>query len=96
MANVLKANNELFAFDWPCPILKTHAVRWTSLLPPNTLDCISGFRLKEYFKNEEDFSLTYKRLPFKKIDNLCLLWGNWLVRVFYEEGNIVKEESSEI
>ncbi|WP_013208544.1 hypothetical protein [Ralstonia solanacearum] len=42
--------------------------------------------LKQYFRDAADFSLAFERLPFAKHDTLALRWGNWLVRVSYEEG----------
>ncbi|KJK04784.1 MAG: hypothetical protein ACTHNO_14295 [Ralstonia sp.] len=52
--------------------------------------------LTTYFKNEEDFTLKFERLPFAKSDTLALRWGNWLVRVAYEEGGRIKDESAQI
>ncbi|MGM3276905.1 hypothetical protein [Ralstonia sp. 24A2] len=52
--------------------------------------------LKVYFENEEDFSLKFERLPFAKTDTLALRWGNWLMRVAYEEGSRIQDESAQI
>ena len=52
--------------------------------------------LKAYFENEEDFSLKFERLPFAKTDTLALRWGNWLMRVAYEEGSRIQDESAQI
>lgn len=55
-----------------------------------------AIELKDYFKDEDGFSLEFERLPFAKSDTLALRWGNWLVRVCYEEGERVKDDSAEI
>jgi hypothetical protein len=52
--------------------------------------------LKHFFRNDEHFSIQFEQLPFVKNKNLALRWGNWLVRVHYEEGANVVEDSAEI
>ena len=52
--------------------------------------------LREYFANQEDFSLKFERLPFAKTDTLALRWGSWLMRVAYEEGSRIQDESAQI
>ncbi|OAI59998.1 hypothetical protein RSP795_19090 [Ralstonia solanacearum] len=52
--------------------------------------------LKQYFRDEADFSPAFERLPFAKHDTLALRWGNWLVRVSYEAGDHVKADSATI
>jgi hypothetical protein len=52
--------------------------------------------LEHFFRNEEHFSIQFEQLPFVKKKNLALWWGNWLVRVHYEEGANVVEDSAEI
>ncbi|MET1079781.1 MAG: hypothetical protein ABWY06_17355 [Pseudomonas sp.] len=49
--------------------------------------------LQEYLRNENNFSLQFERLPFAKNQTLALRWGSWLVRVSYEEGDAVKQDS---
>jgi hypothetical protein len=52
--------------------------------------------LKRFFQNEEDFSIQFEQLPFAKGKTLALRWGTWLVRVSYEEGANVLQDSTEI
>lgn len=52
--------------------------------------------LREYFANQENFSLKFERLPFAKTDTLALRWGSWLIRVAYEEGSRIQDESAQI
>lgn len=52
--------------------------------------------LKNFFENEEEFSIKFERLPFAKSESLALRWGAWLVRVLYEEGADVLQDSVEI
>ena len=52
--------------------------------------------LREYFANQENFSLKFERLPFAKTDMLALRWGGWLMRVAYEEGSRIQDESAQI
>jgi len=52
--------------------------------------------LKEFFRNEENFSLQFEQIPFAKNKTLALRWGAWLVRVSYEEGANVAQDSADI
>ncbi|KVZ48063.1 hypothetical protein WL17_28705 [Burkholderia ubonensis] len=52
--------------------------------------------LRHFFRNEEGFSLQFEKLPFVKHETLALRWDKWLVRVFYEEGARVVQDSEEI
>lgn len=52
--------------------------------------------LENYFCNEKEFSLQFEQLPFAKTKTLALRWNMWLVRVSYEEGDAVKNDSIEI
>lgn len=52
--------------------------------------------LKHFFRNEENFSIQFEQLPFAKNKTLALRWGTWLVRVSYEEGGNVLQDSAEI
>lgn len=52
--------------------------------------------LKNYFRNEDGFSLELEELPFSKGKTLALRWEGWLVRVCYEEGDAVRIDSAEI
>lgn len=52
--------------------------------------------LKHFFRNEEGFSIQFEQLPFAKNKTLALRWGTWLVRVSYEEGANVLQDSAEI
>lgn len=52
--------------------------------------------LKKYFRNEPGFSLEFETLPFSSEPTLALHWGDWLVRVSYEEGEDVESDAKEI
>jgi hypothetical protein len=52
--------------------------------------------LKRHFRNEEGFSLTFEQLPFASDKSLALRWNDWLVRISYEEGQEVLNDSLEI
>ena len=52
--------------------------------------------LGDFFRHEEDFSIRFELLPFAKNKTLALWWGAWLVRVCYEEGTNVAQDSAEI
>lgn len=52
--------------------------------------------LTHYFRNEEGFVLKFEQLPFTGNKTLALWWDNWLVRVSYEEGQEVVDDSVEI
>jgi hypothetical protein len=52
--------------------------------------------LRHLFGNEKDFSIEFELLPFAKNRTLALRWGTWLVRVCYEEGTNVAQDSAEI
>jgi len=52
--------------------------------------------LADYFRNEENFSLQFEQLPFTTNKTLVLVWDKWLVRVSYEQGESVLQDSSEI
>jgi hypothetical protein len=49
--------------------------------------------LKHFFRNEEAFSLQIERMPFTESETLALRWRNWFVRVCYEEGENVVQDS---
>ena len=55
-----------------------------------------GEDLRVFFRNEEDFSLEFEKLPFSQNMTLALRWSDWLVRMSYEEGDDVKEDAIEI
>ena len=40
--------------------------------------------------------MKFERLPFAKVDTLDLRWGSWLMRVAYEEGSRIQDESTQI
>lgn len=52
--------------------------------------------LRKYFRNEPGFSLEFETLPFSSEPTLALYWGDWLVRVSYEEGEEVEKDAKEI
>lgn len=52
--------------------------------------------LEDLFRHEEDFSIKFELLPFAKNETLALWWGAWLVRVCYEEGTNVAQDSARI
>lgn len=52
--------------------------------------------LKLYFRDEANFSLEFEALPFAAKDTLALRWDDWLVRVAYEEGDNVLQDSVDI
>lgn len=52
--------------------------------------------LKKYFRNESGFSLEFETLPFSSEPTLALYWGDWSVRVSYEEGEDVENDAKEI
>jgi hypothetical protein len=52
--------------------------------------------LRTYFRNEENFSLQLEQLPFSRMMTIDLNWGEWLVRVNYEEGFDVADDSAVI
>lgn len=52
--------------------------------------------LQRFFRNEENFTLQFEQMPFAKNKTLALRWGTWLVRVSYEEGAGVVQDSIEI
>ena len=52
--------------------------------------------LKNYFRQEEGFSIEFEQLPFAHTKTLVLHWNMWLVRVCYEEGENVVADSIEI
>ncbi|MBO9537873.1 hypothetical protein [Herbaspirillum sp.] len=52
--------------------------------------------LTYFFRNEEGFVLQFEQLPFAKIKTLALRWDAWLVRVSYEQGANVAQDSAEI
>ena len=63
--------------------------------PPMSNDSLAD-DLKNYFRNEEGFVLKFEQLPFTTNKTLALWWDSWLVRVSYEEGQEVKDDSVEI
>ena len=52
--------------------------------------------LGDFFRHEEDLSIKFELLPFAKNKTLALWWGAWLVRVCYEEGTNVAQDSAQI
>lgn len=60
--------------------------------PTVTIESLAS-GLKSFFRNEENFSLEFESLPFAKNRCLDLRWGEWLVRVNYEEGENVAQDS---
>lgn len=62
--------------------------------------CISNatlaMDLRNFFSREKDFSLDFEQLPFATHKSLALRWGRWLVRVSYEEGEEVVQDSESI
>jgi hypothetical protein len=52
--------------------------------------------LGDFFRGEEGFSVQFENLPFAKSNTLALRWSDWLVRVSYEEGPQVAQDSVEI
>jgi hypothetical protein len=51
-------------------------------------------RLRLYFRNEDDFSITFERIPFADEDSLALWLGDWLMRVSLEHGSPVGDEAA--
>lgn len=61
-----------------------------------SLDTIA-VQLQEYFSTVSGFKQKYEEDPFDPSDgNLLLFWGNWWIRIFYEEGSTVRMDSEEI
>lgn len=67
----------------------------TDKSPPFSNESLAD-KLKDYFRDDEKFSLSFEQLPFKKNKTLAIRWDDWLVRVSYEEGEAVKNDSIEI
>lgn len=67
----------------------------TDRSPPLSNESLAD-ELRAYFEREPDFSLKFERLPFARTDTLALRWGTWLVRVAYEEGSRIQDESAQI
>jgi len=63
--------------------------------PSITNESLAG-ELKLYFRGEANFSLEFEALPFASKDTLALRWDDWLVRVAYEEGDNVLQDSVDI
>lgn len=63
--------------------------------PALTIDTLAS-KLTEHFSHEENFSIEFESLPFSKNKSLALKWDDWLVRLSYEEGDHVKDDSEEI
>ncbi|QYF93484.1 hypothetical protein KY495_22940 [Massilia sp. PAMC28688] len=63
--------------------------------PPMSNDTLAE-DLKRHFRDEEGFSLTFEQLPFASDKSLALRWDDWLVRISYEEGEEVINDSIEI
>ena len=63
--------------------------------PPMTVETLET-QLSTFFRNDSALRIQRERLPFSRADSLALWWGNWLVRIAYEEGAQVEEESFEI
>lgn len=55
-----------------------------------------ALELEHYLRNEECFSLEFDQLPFSADKALLLRWDSWRVRVSYETGEEVVEDSKEI
>lgn len=52
--------------------------------------------IEKFFRKEEGFSWQFEQLPFAKTKTIALRWGSWLVRVAYEEGKNVLQDSADI
>ncbi|MGN6153627.1 MAG: hypothetical protein ACTHOH_16720 [Lysobacteraceae bacterium] len=53
--------------------------------------------LAEYFSEDDEFSMEIEEDPFDAGENnLLLSWGDWWIRVFYEVGEDIKEDSQEM
>lgn len=52
--------------------------------------------LKRLFRNEDGFSVSFEKLPFADSPSLILRWDLWQIRVAYEEGDAVREETAQI
>ena len=57
---------------------------------------IIGKCVAAVLREQEKFSLKFGRFPFAKTDTLALRWGSWLMRVAYEEGSRIQDESVQI
>ncbi|PHV09952.1 hypothetical protein [Chitinimonas sp. BJB300] len=55
-----------------------------------------GDDLRHFFRNEEGFSIQFEQLPFAKNKSLALRWDKWLVRVSYEDGDKVAQDTADI
>lgn len=63
--------------------------------PPMTVEALET-QLSSFFRSDSSLSIERERLPFSKVASLALRWGNWLVRMVYEEGAQVEDDSVEI
>jgi len=63
--------------------------------PPMTVETLET-QLSTFFRSDSALRIQRERLPFSRTDSLALWWGKWLVRVAYEEGAQVQEDSIEI
>jgi hypothetical protein len=52
--------------------------------------------LKRLFRNEDGFSVSFEKLPFADSPSLILRWDLWRIRVAYQEGDTVREETTQI
>jgi hypothetical protein len=52
--------------------------------------------LSTHLRNEAGFFMQFEQLPFSPNKTLALRWYSWLVRVSYEEGEEVRDDSVEI
>jgi hypothetical protein len=63
--------------------------------PPVTIDALEA-QLASFFQGDSALSIERERVPFSKGDSLLLRWGKWGLRINYEEGADVEEDSVEI
>jgi hypothetical protein len=52
--------------------------------------------LKRLFRHEDGFSMSFEKLPFADSPSLMLRWDQWRIRVAYQEGDAVSEETTQI
>lgn len=53
--------------------------------------------LREYFSRTSEFDLSYEEHPFDPTkQNILLTWDTWWIRVFFETGSMVEDDSREI
>jgi hypothetical protein len=62
--------------------------------PPLTTEILAS-NLGKYF-NEEEVTIAIESLPFSSQKTIVLRWPGWLIRLAYEEGMNILNESKEI